>query len=251
MIKPEESETLDTIKNIKLLQSKTGYRFSVDALLLENFISKERIVSGVELGTGSGIISILLAKRVSDIKITAVEIQKSLAKRAKKNSEINGLDDRIKILNMDIKMLRQVFPPNGFDIVYTNPPFRKTMSGRLSKDIERATARHEMKINLPELIDTASYLLRDTGSLYIIYHPFRLVELISMLLEKHLEPKRMRFVHSGIGEDAKMVLVEAVKNSGTWLKIDPPLYIYEESGEYTGEMKRIYAGEIQNRDLIA
>ena len=242
MIKPEESETLDSIKNIKLLQSKTGYRFSVDALLLENFISKERIGSAVELGTGSGIISILLAKRIREIKITAVEIQKSLAERAKKNSEINGLHDRIKILNMDIKMLRQIFPPNGFDIVFTNPPFRKTRSGRISKDIERATARHEMKINLPELIDTASYHLRDTGSLYIIYHPFRLVELISMLLKKHLEPKRMRFVHSEIGEDAKMVLVEAVKNSGTWLKIDPPLYIYEESGEYTVEMQSIYAG---------
>jgi tRNA1Val (adenine37-N6)-methyltransferase len=239
-MKPDESETLDSIKNIKLLQSKTGYRFSVDALLLENFISKERPESGVELGTGSGIISILLAKRVSNIKITAVEIQKSLAERAKKNAEINGLHDRIKILNMDIKRLREGFPPNGFDIVFTNPPFRKTQSGRLSKDLERATARHEIKINLQELIDTASYLLRNTGSLYIIYHPFRLVELIRMLLKRHLEPKRMRFVHSGIGEDAKMVLVEAVKDSGTWLKIDPPLYIYEESGEYTVEMERIY-----------
>ena len=242
MIKPEESETLDSIKDIKLLQSKTGYRFSVDALLLENFISKERPESAVELGTGSGIISILLAKRVRAIKITAVEIQKSLAERAIKNSELNGLHERIKVLNMDINMLRQVFPPNGFDIVFTNPPFRKTGSGLLSKDIERATARHEMKIKLTDLIDTASYLLRNTGSLYIIYHPFRLVELISLLQRKHLEPKRMRFVHSEIGEDAKMVLIEAVKNSGTWLKVDPPLYIYEDNGEYTGEMQRIYAG---------
>ena len=241
-MKPDTGETLDHIKNIKLFQSKTGYRFSVDALLLENFISTKRLNMGAELGTGSGIISILLAGRVRDIKITAVEIQKSLAERAKKNVAINGLNDRIDILNMDIKMLRKVFPPNGFDIVFSNPPFRKTKSGRLSADSERATARHEMKINLSELISTASYLLKNTGRLYIIYHPFRLMELTSMLLKRHLEPKRMRFVHSRTGEEAKMVLVEAVKNSGTWLKIDPPLYIYEDNGEYTAEMKSIYAG---------
>jgi tRNA1Val (adenine37-N6)-methyltransferase len=236
----EPDETLDTIKNIKLFQSKTGYRFSVDALLLESFIKTKRLNSGIELGTGSGIISILLAKRYKDVKITGVEIQKSLAERAKRNTELNKLDDRIDIVTEDIKDLRKIFPANRFDFVLSNPPFRKTRTGRMSNDSERATARHEMKIKLSELVGTASSLLKNRGRFYLIYHPFRLIELVSLLQKKHLEPKRMRFVHSKNGEEAKMVLIEAAKNAGPWLKIEPSLYIYEADGGYTEAMKRIY-----------
>lgn len=243
-MKRKDNETLDSIKNIKLFQSKSGYRFSIDALLLEHFIDKERAERGIELGTGSGIISILLAKRIYGMRITAVEIQRELANRARKNIDMNELHDRIDVLNIDMKMLRKVFSPNEFDIVFTNPPFRKTKTGRISRDRERAIARHEIDINLPDLIDTATYLLRDTGSFYIIYHPFRMGELLNMFMKKHLQPKRMRFVHSRNGDEAKMVLVEAVKNSGIWLKIDAPLYLYEESGKYTNEMKKIQEGDI-------
>jgi tRNA1Val (adenine37-N6)-methyltransferase len=241
--------TLDSIKDIKLFQPKTGYRFSVDALLLEDFINVKRPGNGIELGTGSGIISILLAKRLKNIKIIAVEIQKSLAQCAKRNVELNSLDDRIEVLTEDIKNLKKIFPANKFDFVFSNPPFRKIKSGRLSIDEERAAARHEINIILPELVTTTSYLLKNGGRLYLIYHPFRLIELIGLLHEASLEPKRMRFVHSRrvesstrIGEKAKMVLIEAVKNSGTWLKIEPPFYIYARGSEYTAEMKKLYRG---------
>ena len=239
--------TLDSIKDIKLFQPKTGYRFSVDALLLEDFISAKRIDNGVELGTGSGIISILLAKRYKNTKILAVEIQKSLAECAKRNVRLNRLDNRVEILTEDIKRLKRILPANKFDFVFSNPPFRKTKSGLLSVDKERAVARHEIKITLPELINTASYLLKTTGRFYLIYHPFRLIELIGLLQKARLEPKTMRFVHSRraesptkIDEEAKMVLIEAVKGSGAWLKIKPPFYIYEKGSKYTAEMKRIY-----------
>ena len=232
--------TLDSIKDIKLYQPKRGYRFSVDALLLEDFISAKRLNTGIELGAGSGIISILLAKRLKTTKIIAVEIQKSLARCAKKNVVLNELEGRIEILHEDIKNLKKHFPPNKCDFVFSNPPFRKTKSGRLSVDEERAVARHEIKITLNDIITTASYLLKNTGRFYLIYHPFRLIELIGLLHKARLEPKRMRFVHSRIGEEAKMVLIEAVKGSGAWLKIEPPFYIYEKGSECTDEMKRVY-----------
>jgi tRNA1Val (adenine37-N6)-methyltransferase len=237
--KPKPNETLDSIKDIKLFQAKDGYRFSVDALLLENFITAKRLEKGVELGAGSGIVSILLARRMKDTKIYAVEIQKSLSERAKRNVRLNRLDDRIEIMSKDIKGLRKDFSTNEFDFVFSNPPFRKPKTGRLSVYEERAVARHEIEITLSDLIQTASYLLKHSGKFHLIYHPFRLAELISLLRKARLEPKRMRFVHSRAGEEAKMVLIEAVKGSGIWLKIDPPMYIYEKGNKYTSEMLKI------------
>jgi tRNA1Val (adenine37-N6)-methyltransferase len=238
-LKPKTNETLDSIKDIKLLQAKDGYRFSVDALLLENFISANRLDNGVELGSGSGIISILLAKRLKDTRIISVEIQEYLADRAKRNVRLNNVEEKVEIMSKDIKDLRRVFPTNSFDFVFSNPPFRRLKSGRLSISEERAVARHEMEITLADLVSTASYMLKHSGKFYLIYHPFRLVELISLLRKKRLEPKRMRFVHSRADEEAKMVLIEAVKGSGTWLKVDPPLYIYEKGNDYTPELIKI------------
>ncbi len=238
-LKPEPGETLDSIRDIKLLQAKNGYRFSVDALLLENFISAARLQKGLELGAGSGIISILLAKRLKDTRITAVEIQESFAGRAERNIRLNKLCGRINVLVKDIKELRGIFSANEFNFVFSNPPFRKPDTGRMSKYEERAIARHEIEITLPDLVSAASYLLRHTGKFYLIYHPFRLAELVGLLQQYRLEPKKMRFVHSTAGEEAKMVLIEAVKGSGTWLKISPPLYIYGKGNEYTPEMRRI------------
>jgi tRNA1Val (adenine37-N6)-methyltransferase len=242
-MKPGQIETLDSIKDVKLFQAKDGYRFSIDAVLLENFISANRLEKGIELGTGSGIISILLAKKLRGANITAVEIQKDLAERAVRNISLNNLQGRVEILQKDIKDLKKIYPTNTFDFVFTNPPFRKTRTGRLSIFEERAVARHEIEITLPDLVKTASYLLKHSGKFFLIYHPFRLAELISLLQKARLEPKRMKFVHSRKGEEAKMVLIEAVKGSGTWLKIAPPLYIYDRGNEYTSELKKILSVE--------
>jgi tRNA1Val (adenine37-N6)-methyltransferase len=238
-MKPESNETLDSIKDIKLFQAKKGYRFSIDAVLLENFIALKQREKGIELGAGSGVISILLAKRLKTASITAVEIQKSMADRAKRNVELNGMNERIEVLTKDIKLLKNMYPANTFDFAFSNPPFRKPATGRMSLDNERAVARHEIDISLTDLIDSASYLLKHSGRFYLIYHPFRLVELMELLNTKRLEPKRMRFVHSRRGEEAKMVLIESMKGSGKWLKVDPPLCIHEKGSKYTKEMNRI------------
>ena len=229
-------ETLDSIKDIQIFQAKSGYRFSIDAVLLEQFISARHSSNGIELGTGSGVISILLAKRLHKVHIKAVELQTSLAERAKRNVKLNDLEDRIEIIQRDIKELKEMYATNSFNFAYANPPFRKPKTGRMSTDRERAIARHEIEISLKALISTAAYLLKHSGRLYLIYHPFRFVELLSFLKESRLEPKRMRFVHSKKGDEAKMVLVEAAKGSGTWLKIEPPLFLYEKGKTYSREV---------------
>jgi len=235
-LKPGANETLDSIKDIKLFQSKKGYRFSIDAVLLEQFISARHSSKGIELGTGSGVISILLAKRLRTIQVKAVELQKTLADKAKRNVKLNDLEDRIEIIQKDIKELKDMYATNSFNFVYTNPPFRMPQTGRMSLDKERAIARHEIEISLQELVSTASYLLKHSGRFYLIYHPFRLIELIFILKGARLEPKRMRFVHSKKGGEAKMVIIEAAKGSGTWLKIEPPLYLYENKKTYSREV---------------
>jgi tRNA1Val (adenine37-N6)-methyltransferase len=236
-MKLESDETLDTIKDVKIIQSKKGYRFSIDAVILDNFIKAKKYDKGIELGTGSGVISILLATRSPYIKLTGIELQKPLAERAERNVNLNGLKERVEILRADIEKLKNILPAGKADLIFSNPPFRKPMTGRISIDDEKAAARHELKITLPRLTETASYLLKDKGRFCLIYHPFRLIELIGHLQQAKLEPKRMRFVHPREGEEAKMVLIEAVKGSGRWLKVDPPLYIHEEGNEYTEEIK--------------
>jgi len=238
--KPHKNETLDTIKDVKLFQAKDGYRFSVDAVLLEHFISVKKPGNGIELGCGSGVISILLAKRLRSVHIKAVEIQKSLAERARRNVSLNGLDDRIAILSKDVRELKPVYETNSFDFVFSNPPFRKPKTGRISSDEERAVARHEIEMTVSDLVRTAAYLLKHAGRFFLIYHPFRLAELITLLRESKLEPKRMRFVHSMKGEEAKMVMIEAAKGAGVWLTIDPPLYLYETKNDYSPEVKKIF-----------
>ncbi|NIS75060.1 MAG: methyltransferase [Deltaproteobacteria bacterium] len=234
-----EETTLDSIRDIRLVQSKKGYRFSVAALLLENFISVKKGARLAEFGTGSGIVSLLLAKRLQEVTITAIEVQDSLAGYAEKNVKLNGLEDIIDVFTADIRKLKKRFQPHTFDAVFSNPPFRKLRSGLVSAEGERAIARHEIKISLPEIIRMASYLLKDMGRLYLLYHPFRMVEVITLLHGARLEPKRIRFVHSRRGEEAKMVLIEAVKGSRLWLNVDPPLFIHAQGSTYTEEMKKV------------
>lgn len=236
------SVTLDSIRDIKLYQSKLGYRFSVDSLLLYSFINLKRVNSIADLGAGTGIVGMLLAKKYPEAKITLFEIQESLINLAKKNIVQNSLEDRVKVIKCDIRTLPSLtFPPGDFDLVVSNPPFRRLKSGRLNVEEERAIARHEIKLQLKELVETVSYLLRIKGRLCVIYHPWRLSELIETLRKADLEPKRLRFVHSHSDSEAKMILLEAVKNGEVGMKVDRPLYLYDGDRTYTKELKGIYS----------
>jgi tRNA1Val (adenine37-N6)-methyltransferase len=233
--------TLDTIRDIQLYQSKTGCRFSVDALLLFDFVYMKRVEKIADLGAGSGIVGILLAKGYPDAKVTLFELQDNLVKLAEKNVLLNLLEDRIRVVRCDIRTLHNLrLTPHAYDLAVSNPPFRRLKSGRISIEDEKAIARHEIKLRLEELIATASHLLKAKGRFYIIYHPHRLSEIMEKLRKRGLEPKRLRFVHSNISSEAKMVLIESVKGGRIGLKVERPLYIYREDGGYTEEMMEIY-----------
>jgi tRNA1Val (adenine37-N6)-methyltransferase len=240
--------TLDSIRDIRLYQSKLGYRFSVDSLLLYSFINLKRVHAIADLGAGTGIVGMLLAKKYPAAHVTLFEIQESLAKLAEENVIQNFLEDRVRVITCDIKTLSSINATSSeFDLVVSNPPFRRLKSGRLNLEEERAIARHEIKLRLKDLIEAASCLLRVKGRFCVVHHPWRLSELIGTLRRADLEPKRLRFVHSHSASDAKMILLEAVKKGKAGLKVERPLYIYEKNGKYTKELQDIYA--LDTRDV--
>jgi tRNA1Val (adenine37-N6)-methyltransferase len=236
--------TLDSIRDIRLYQSKKGYRFSVDALLLFDFVNLRKIERIGDFGAGSGIVGILLAKKYPDAAVTLFEIQDSLAVLAEKNIALNNLEERVKVIKTDISRIKlfhaSFIASHSFDLLVSNPPFRRLKSGRISEGEEKAIARHEIKLGIHDLIDAASYLLKARGRLCIVYHPSRLLELLDILKRKNLEPKRLRFVHSHISSEAKMFLLEATKGGRAGLKVDKPFYIYKGDGSYTDEVREIY-----------
>jgi len=233
--------TLDSIRDIKIYQSKTGYRFSVDSLLLSDFVNLKTVRNIADLGSGSGVVGILIAKKYPKAKVDLFELQTGLVDLSEKNICINNLKDRMQALQCDIRTLPALYPGlSEYELAVSNPPFRKPKSGKLNVEEERAIARHELRLSLSELVAAAYSLLKAKGRFCIIYHPCRLSELIETLKKKNLEPKRLRFVHSTRLSEAKMALVEAVKGGRTGLKVENPLFLYNEDGSYTEEMLEIY-----------
>lgn len=239
-----EEVTLDSIRDIKLYQPRIGYRFSVDSLLLFNFVNLQRLDSIADIGSGSGIIGLLLAKKYQTSRVVLFEIQHKLSELALKNIEINALKDRVTVFNVDAKEIPSLYSSlcSSFDVVVSNPPFRKIRSGRINPFEERALSRHEIAIDLSGLLKIADFLLRPKGRLYLIYHPSRLSEIIGELRKSGIEAKRLQFVHSSILTEAKMVLIEGVKDGKTGLKVESPFFIYDKSGQYSKGMRSIYEG---------
>jgi tRNA1Val (adenine37-N6)-methyltransferase len=220
-------ETLDPFfdGSLQILQKKKGYRFSIDAILLSQFISLRKGEKAIDLGTGCGIVPLLLAKATNAHSFVGIEIQRELAELARRNVALNCLDEHITILFRDFKKLKGVFSPGAFDVVFSNPPYRKRLTGRVNPSPEKAIARHEIKGTLDDLIKMAAYLLPAKGRCYLIYSASRAVDLLFTLRRHKLEPKRLRFVHPKKEEDAKFILVESVKASGAELKVMGPLFL--------------------------
>jgi tRNA1(Val) A37 N6-methylase TrmN6 len=230
---PAEDETLDTFFNGKLqiLQKKRGYRFSIDAILLSQFIKIRKNEKALDLGTGCGILPLLLSHTTQAHSFLAVEIQKGLAELAEKNVLLNDLVDRISILNKDFRELKEMFSPGSFNVVFSNPPYRKYRTGRVNPTLEKAIARHEIKGTLEDLISIASTLLPPKGRCYLIYPASRVVDLLFILRRCRLEPKRIQLVYPHFNEEAKFILIESIKASGVELKIIEPLILHRTEKE--------------------
>ncbi len=226
-------------KGLKIIQNTDGFCFGVDSVLLTEFakdMKKNKTI--VDLGTGTGIIGILLSKKVEASKVIGIEIQKDVAEMASRSVELNNLQNTMQILNEDVKNLS--LEKNSFDYVVTNPPYKKVGTGIINKEDKQIISRHETTVNLDEWIKVASNLLKDNGAIYMVHRPERLNEIIENLRKYRLEPKRIRFVYPKISKDANLVLIKAVKYANSFLKVEKPLIIYNEDGSYTDEILKIY-----------
>jgi tRNA1Val (adenine37-N6)-methyltransferase len=239
-MRPETETTLDGIRDIKVYQHKQGYRFSVDALLLSSFVNVRHAENIADLGTGSGIIGLLLARKYPGAKVLLVELQESLYALAERNIVMNNMEEQVEVLLADIKALKETAQPRFYDLVVSNPPFRKPATGCLSLGEERAVARHELRLEFADLAGAASHLLKARGRFSMIFHPERFLEVIDVLRKNRLEPKRTRFVHNDPKTGSKIVLIDAVKEGRPGLKVESPLFIYDEKGAYTAELKEMY-----------
>lgn len=228
---------------LQLFQSRSGYRFSLDALLLADFVTVKRRVRLVDLGTGSAVIPLILARRHPGLTMLGIECQASLVQRARRNVGENGFADRVEIVHGDVREISQAAEPGSFDMALCNPPYRRASSGRVSPNDEKRVARHEVRGGLSDFVNAAALLLRNKGSAAFIYLADRAVELLAALRTARLEPKRLRFVHSFAGTEAALVLVEAVKLGRAGAKVLPPLIVYRAGKEYGEEAAAIIRGE--------
>ncbi len=231
-------ETLEPFGQGRLwmLQKKNGYRFSLDAVLLAGLAELRPGDRVMDLGTGCGIIPLILACRFPQVSLVGVESQTSLADLAVRNVHLNGLAERITILTAAMQDLPGQLPPASFEVVMSNPPYRPLGTGRLNPQTEKALARHELQGSLAAVAQAARYLLPNKGRLLLIYPAWRTVHLISLLRAQRLEPKTLRFIHSRSGEPARLVWVEARHGGREEVHILPPLVIYEAPQQYTAAM---------------
>ncbi len=241
-----ENEKIEDLqcKGLKIIQNKEWFCFGMDAVLLTNYCDIKNNSRIVDLGTGTGIIPILLSGKRSYSKAYAVEIQEEVAEMAGRSVALNGLQDKIEILNIDLKKVLNYLEPNSFDAVISNPPYKLTNSGIINPTDKKAISRHEIKCSLEDVISTAAALLKQYGRFYMVHRPDRLADIMCLLRKYRLEPKQIRFVHPRAAAKPNMVLIRASKNGNPELKFDPPLYIYDEEGNYTEDVYKIYGMEI-------
>ena len=238
-------ETLDNLSlgDLQLFQAANGYRYSLDPVLLARFVATAAGDRVVDLGTGCGIIPLLLAKIGAAEALFGIERQQSLAERANRNVEINRLADRVTILNSDIRQVRELLPAANFDLVVTNPPYRRPGSGRIAPNDERAAARHELAGGFSDFVAAARWLLKNGGAFAAIHLAERLPEIVAVMKNSGIEPKRLRMIHPRCGEAAKLLLIEGRKGGRPGLTVEAPLYIYrsDSSGrDYTAEVLSMY-----------
>ncbi len=237
-----KSLTTDTFFNgrIQVKQNRSGYRFSIDAVLLAWHVRPCMNDTILDLGTGCGIIPMILAYRNPGVKIYGIEVQTELAEIASLNVSENDMENRITILCMDMKSLKHDVTFGPVDLVVSNPPFRKAKSGRINPDQQRAIARHEIRTTLYDVVETARGMLKTSGRFVMVYPAERMTDILTQMRNSKIEPKAVRMVHSGKDTGAKMILVEGKKGGRSGLKIGSPIIIYRENGSYSDEVELMF-----------
>ncbi len=239
-----ENERIDDLERdgLVIIQDNEHLSFGMDAVLLTSFAQIKPNARVIDLGTGTGIIPILLTAKTKAREFEALEIQPESADMARRSVEVNHLSDRIHITTGDIKDASKIFGASSFDTVTTNPPYMIAEHGKSSPNEALAIARHEIRITLEELLRESYRLLKTRGTFFMVHRPFRLAEIFSQMVSCRIEPKRMRLVYPFEDKEPNMVLIEGVKDGRSRLTVEPPLIVYESPGNYTEELKRMYYG---------
>lgn len=241
-IKLKEQERIDELhrNGYQIIQNTAAFCFGMDAVLLSGFAVVKPGEKVLDMGTGTGIIPILLEAKTEGKHFTGLEIQEAMADMAGRSVLLNHLEHKIDIKTGDIKEAGRIFGGASFDVVTTNPPYMNDSHGLKNPDMAKAIARHEVLCSLEDVVREAAKVLKPGGRLYMVHRPHRLIEIITELTRHKLEPKRMKLVHPFVDKEANMVLIEAAKGGRSMLKVDKPLIVYKEQGVYTDEIYDIY-----------
>lgn len=239
-MKLRENERIDDLQlnNLKIIQNKNYFCFGIDSVLLSDFAKEIHKGSDIlDLGAGTGILELLLSAKIENSKITGIEVQKEIYEIAKRNIELNSLENRVQMKNINIK---DIDGSTKYDAVVTNPPYKEAGTGLLNNSDLKVIARHEILANLEDFIKIASISLKDKGSIYMVNRPERIADIFEYSRKYKLEPKTIKFVYSKVNTAPTLILVKATKNANKYLKVQKPIYIYEENGKYTKEILEIY-----------
>lgn len=243
----KENERIDDLelKGLKIIQNINGFCFGMDSVLLSDFAKEIRNGSNVlDLGTGTGILGILLCGKTNLKKITGIEIQKEVAEMANRSIKLNNLQDRFEIINDNIKKLENYFEEGSMDAIVTNPPYKRANSGLINENKAKLISRHEIEAGLEDFIKVSAKILKNSGEFYMVHRPERLVDIMELLRKYKLEPKKLKMVSPNINKEPNLILIKAVKNGKPFLKVEKNLYVYEENGNYTEDILKIYGKEI-------
>jgi len=240
----KENERIDDlgVKDLKIIQNTEGFCFGMDAVLLANYCDIKRNSTVVDLGTGTGIIPLIIWGKNNVNKIYGIEIQKEVSEMAKRSIVMNDIDN-IEIVNVDLKNAPDELGINKYDVVTSNPPYMPAGEGLLNPGDKKAISRHELKCNLEDVIRVGSRLLKHNGRFFMVHRPQRIVDILCLMRQYKIEPKAIRFVHPKMNKKPNLVLIKGIKAAKPELKFEDPLYVYNNDGTYTDEIYKIYGME--------
>ena len=240
----EEINRLLNYKDLKIVQNTDWFKFSIDSVLLSNFVKITKNTTNIiDFCTGNAPIPLILSTKTR-ANITGVEIQKDVYNLAKKSIEINNLQDRIEILNMDVKDIAQKYESDSFDLITCNPPYFKLKESSIINDNDiKSVARHEIYINLDDIFKVARKILKNNGTIAIVHRTDRLIDIIDCMKKNNIEPKRLQLVYPKFNKESNILLIEGAKNGKSSLKVLPPIYVHDEDGNYLEEIKKMFEEE--------
>lgn len=239
-LKPEERLDDLQVKGYEIIQHPGKFCFGMDAVLLSNFVHIKKGERVLDLGTGTGIIPILLTAKTEGKEFVGLEIQEESADMARRSVAHNCLEEKVKIVNGDIKEAASIFGPVSFDVITTNPPYMIGHHGIANPSDTKAIARHEVLCTLEDVLRESARVLKPRGRFYMVHRPFRLAEILSKMTKVGIEPKRMRLVYPFVDKEPNMVLIEGMRGGNSRMTIEPPLIVYKEQGVYTDELLEQY-----------